>query len=151
MKSLFESTGVLSAVELESRYEVYSEQYVQTIEVEAKLVVNMATTGIYPAAMSYLSELTSAINNASSAGISLDSSLAASIATDADAMMKAVNALSSAIEVHDFATVEDHMKYCADTLCGLMNEVRSYADSLEGKVTDTAWPFPKYSEMLFIK
>jgi len=59
--------------------------------------------------------------------------------------------LSAAIDVRDFASVEDHMKFCADTLCGLMLEVRGYADSLEGSVADSAWPFPKYSEMLFIK
>ena len=151
VKALFESTGVLSGVELESRYEVYSEQYVLAIDVEAKLVVDMATTSIYPAAMSYLTELTSTIASASNAGISLDNGVAASIASDADAMMKSVTELTGAIEVDDFASVEDHMKYCADTLCGLMGDVRKYADSLEGKVADTAWPLPKYAEMLFIK
>ena len=151
IKALFESTGVLSAVELASRYEVYSEQYVLAIEVEAKLVVDMATTGIYPAAMGYLSDLTVTMESAATLGIELDTAIVKSIAADADAMMKSVAALSAAIKVHDFATVEDHMKYCADTICGLMLEVRGFADSLEGSVTDSAWPFPKYSEMLFIK
>jgi glutamine synthetase len=151
IKTLFESTGVLSPVELESRYEVYSEQYILAIEVEAKLVIDMATTSIYPAAMGYLSELTSAINSASSAGITIDGSIASAVAAKADAMMSAVTALSSAIEKHDFECVEGHMRYCADTICGLMNDVRGYADALEGLVDDSAWPLPKYSEMLFIK
>ncbi|MFD2229848.1 glutamine synthetase III [Alkalimarinus sediminis] len=151
VQTLFESTGVLSPIELKSRYEVYSEQYILSIEVEAKLAIDMATTGIYPAAMGYLSELTSAINSASSAGISMDSSVAASIASNADAMMKAVASLQQALQVHDFECVEGHMRYCADTICGLMNDVRGYADTLEGLVADSAWPFPKYSEMLFIK
>ncbi|MBV1920659.1 MAG: hypothetical protein KUG73_08240, partial [Pseudomonadales bacterium] len=133
------------------RYEVYSEQYILAIEVEAKLVIDMATTGVYPAATSYLTELTSSIASASSAGISLDKSVATSIASDADAMMKSVAALSVAIESDDFSSVEDHMQYCAGTLCGLMGDVRKYADSLEAQVADSAWPFPKYSEMLFIK
>ena len=51
MIALFENTGVLSPVELASRYEVYSEQYILSIEVEAKLVSEMATTMIYPAAI----------------------------------------------------------------------------------------------------
>ena len=50
VKALFKSTGVLSPAELKSRYEVYAEQYILAIEVEAKLVVEMATTMIYPAA-----------------------------------------------------------------------------------------------------
>ncbi|MEO1945970.1 MAG: glutamine synthetase III, partial [Methylophilaceae bacterium] len=54
---LFASTGVLTRTELESRFEVYSEQYVLALEVEAKLTVEMATTIIYPAAVTYLSSL----------------------------------------------------------------------------------------------
>jgi len=151
VKALFKSTGVLSPVELESRYEVYSEQYILAIEVEAKLVVDLATTSIYPAAAGYLSELTSTIASSSSAGIELDNSLAKSIAADANAMMKSVNVLAAAIKVDEFPSVEAHMKYCADTITSLMDDVRSYADTLEGSVANTAWPLPKYSEMLFIK
>jgi glutamine synthetase len=151
VKALFERTGVLSAVELESRYEVYSEQYILAIDVEAKLVVELATTSIYPAAAGYLSELTATIASASSAGITLDNSLAKSIAADVDAMMTSVNALAAAIKVDEFPSVEAHMQYCANTLTGLMDEVRGYADTLEGSVANTAWPLPKYSEMLFIK
>ena len=57
VKKLFESTGVLTPVELESRFEVYAEQYILSIDVEAKLVVDMAKTIIYPAAIRYLSDL----------------------------------------------------------------------------------------------
>lgn len=148
---LFESTGVLSPVELASRYEVYSEQYILSIEVEAKLVIDMATTSIYPAAAGYLSELTSTIATASSVGVTLDNGLAQKIANTADAMMKDVALLSTAVAKHDFATVEDHMKFCASDIRSLMDSIREYADFLETMVADSAWPFPKYSEMLFIK
>lgn len=151
VKELFEKNDVLSPVELESRYEVYSEQYILAIEVEAKLTIDMATTGIYPAAMSYLSDLTSTISSASSAGVTLDNSMAKSVAANADSMMNAVAELSKAIEKHDFECVEGHMRYSADTICPLMNAVRGYADTLESLVNDSEWPFPKYAEMLFIK
>ena len=59
VKALFASTGVLSEVELKSRYEVYAEIYVLSMAVEANLVVDMAKTIIYPAAMKYLSDLAS--------------------------------------------------------------------------------------------
>lgn len=149
--ALFESTGVLSPVELASRYEVYAEQYVLSIEVEAKLVVDMATTSIYPAAAAYLSELTSTIASASSAGVTLDNSLAKQVAAAADTMMADVNALSTAIDKHDFSSMEEHMMFCAYEIRVLMDSVRSHADLLESLVADSAWPFPKYSEMLFIK
>ncbi len=148
---LFESTGVLTPVELESRYEVYSEQYILSIEVEAKLVIDMATTSIYPAASTYLSELTSTIATAAEVGVTLDNSLAKKVASAADDMMKDVDKLSGAIAEHGFPTVEDHMKFCAGEIRSLMDSIRENADLLETLVADTAWPFPKYSEMLFIK
>lgn len=148
---LFSRTGVLTPVELKSRYEVYSEQYILSIEVESKLVIDMATTSIYPAAMSYLSELTDTISVASELDINLDTSVVKKVAADANAMMAAVEKLSSAVSKHDFPSVEEHMKFCAGDLRTLMDEVRMYADSLEMSVSDAQWPLPKYSEMLFIK
>ena len=142
---LFESTKVFSAVELESRYEVYAEQYILSIEVEAKLVVDMATTKIYPAAVSYLSQLGSVAN------LGLDTSLATTIATEANGMMAAVAELKEAIATDDFADSEAHMRFCADVIRGLMDKVRLHADALEGLVADELWPLPKYQEMLFIK
>jgi glutamine synthetase len=66
-------------------------------------------------------------------------------------MMSAVTALKEAIGVHEFESVEAHMKYCAETIRPLMEEVRVHVDALEGMVTDELWPFPKYQEMLFIR
>ncbi|MFT7405203.1 glutamine synthetase III [Zhongshania sp.] len=148
---LFSSTGVLTPVELESRFEVYSEQYLLSIEVEAKLVVDMATTSIYPAAIEYLSQLAGTASSMAALNITFDSGVAAAVAKEANAMMASVAALSSALEVHDFDTTEAHMQYSASTLCSLMLEVRSHADALETLVADDLWPLPKYAEMLFIK
>jgi glutamine synthetase len=151
VKALFESTGVLTPVELESRYEVYSEQYILSIEVEAKLVIDIATTSIYPAAISYLSELTDTIAISKEVGIELDNSVATSVAADANNMMASVAKLRVTIEADEFSSIEAHMQYCANDIRSLMDEVRTYADSLEMVVADELWPLPKYSEMLFIK
>ena len=148
---LFESTGVLSPVELASRFEVYAEQYILSIEVEAKLVIDIATTRLYPAAVNYMSTLTSTAASLSSMGIELENSGIANVAAEANGMMSAVNKLSAALAEHDFDSVDEHMKYCADVLCVLMLAVRAHADTLEGLVADELWPLPKYQEMLFIK
>jgi len=148
---LFSSTGVLTPVELESRFEVYSEQYLLSIEVEAKLVVDMATTSIYPAAIEYLSQLASTSSAMAALSITLDNSVAAAVASEANAMMTAVSTLNTALAVHDFASTEEHMQYAAGTLRSLMLEVRGHADVLEALVADDLWPMPKYSEMLFIR
>lgn len=148
---LFEDTGVLSPKELASRFEVYSEQYILSIEVEAKLVVDIATTKIYPAAISYLSALTTTAESLAGMGIEVDGFSIKSVATQASEMMAQVNKLSAAIAKHDFTSVEEHMSFCAETVCGLMLKVREHVDALEGLIADELWPLPKYQEMLFIK
>lgn len=148
---LFKTTGVLSPVELESRYEIYSEQYVLSIEVEAKLVIDMAKTLIYPAAISYLSNLSDAASGMDGMGIKLDNSTAKIVAVEANAMMEAVSELKEASAKEGFASTAEHMQYCANVIRGLMDKVRVHADALECEVADKLWPLPKYQEMLFIK
>ncbi len=148
---LFKSTGVLTPIELESRYEIYAEQYIMSIEVEAKLVIDMAKTLIYPAAVNYLASLADAASGMKEMGIDLDSGTAKIVAARANAMMAAVNELIEASAKEDFASTNEHMKYCADVIRGLMDKVREHADTLECEVDDTLWPLPKYQEMLFIK
>ncbi|KKN55636.1 hypothetical protein LCGC14_0580500, partial [marine sediment metagenome] len=151
VRALFESTGVLSKVELESRFAVYAEQYILSIEVEAKLVIDMAKTLIYPAAISYLAELSITNSSMAEMGIELDSSIAKKVALESNAMLAEVTKLSEAITKHDFATTEEHMHFCAKVILPLMLEVRAHADILEMEVADELWPLPKYQEMLFIK
>ncbi|NOQ79567.1 MAG: glutamine synthetase type III [Gammaproteobacteria bacterium] len=151
VKELFESTGVLSAIELTSRYEVYAEQYILSLEVEAKLVVDMAKTIIYPAAVRYLSDLSMASAGMSEMGLDMDNSTAQAVATATNSMMTAVSKLSEAMAKEDFAATDEHMQYFANDILSLMNEVRAHADTLETEVADELWPLPKYQEMLFIK
>ena len=141
---LFSSTGVLTPTELESRFEVYAEQYILSIEVEAKLVVEMATTMVYPAAVNYLSSM-------ASTGFTLEFSPASKVAENANAMMAAVEQLSTALTTEEFDSTEAHKDFLAGTVRGLMDDVRAKSDALEMLVSDDLWPLPKYREMLFIK
>ncbi len=151
IEDLFKKTGVLTPVELESRFEVYAEQYILSIEVEAKLVINMAKTMIYPAAVEYLSKLSSTIATLSGLGVELEQESAKAIADLTNSLVATTAKLSTALAKHDFATTEEKMQYCAQTIRPLMDEVRQYADALEGNIADSFWPLPTYQEMLFIK
>ncbi|MEL6762582.1 MAG: glutamine synthetase III [Cyanobacteria bacterium J06607_6] len=151
VEDLFKKTGVLTPVELESRYEVYAEQYILSIEVESKLVVDMAKTSIYPIAVDYLAKLSSTITALSGMGVTLDKESAETVAGLTGSMMASVKKLSEAMTKHDFADTAAHMKYCAETIRPLMDEVREYVDALEGEIPDADWPLPTYQEMLFIK
>jgi glutamine synthetase len=151
IEDLFERVGVLTPVELESRFDVYAEQYIQSIEVEAKLVITMAKTIIYPAAVRYLSDLASAIANLTGIGISLDKETAEKVAVLIQTMMESVSKLTAVLGKHDFSTIEEHLQYCAQTIRPLMDKVRESADALEGEIADDLWPLPTYQEMLFVK
>ncbi|MEI6897189.1 MAG: glutamine synthetase III [Psychromonas sp.] len=148
---LFTSTGVLSAVELDSRYEVYAEQYNLAIEVESKLVSDLAKTKIYPAAIAYLSELTHAAASVLDLGIEFDTTITKEVAEHANGLMATVAKIDAQVVKHDFADAEAHMRHSADVLCPLMAEARVHGDALELLVADELWPLPKYAEMLFIK
>ncbi len=148
---LFERTGVLSPVELESRFEVYAEQYILSIGVEAKLVVELARTALYPATMSYVADIAATLQAASSFGVGFATSTVKAIAEEANALTAAVASLDEALHKSDFESTEAHMAYCADTIRPMMDEVRLHADALEGEVSDEFWPLPKYREMLFIR
>jgi glutamine synthetase len=151
IKDLFSGLGILSPVELTSRYETYSEQYILSIEVEAKLVISMAKTLIYPAATRYLTDLATTIAGLKEVGVDFDIESTQKVATLTKSMMDGVSKLGAALSNHDFADTEAHMQYLANTVRPLMDEVRQSADALEGEVADDLWPLPTYQEMLFIK
>ncbi|MEM7760750.1 MAG: glutamine synthetase type III, partial [Cyanobacteria bacterium P01_A01_bin.40] len=135
----------------ESRFEVYSEQYILSIEVEAKLVIDMAKTTIYPAAMRHLADIAATVAGLEEMGINLDRDNIKTVAELTNSMVTKVSKLSSALEKENFESVEEHMKYSAVTLRSLMDDVRADVDALEAEVADDLWPLPTYQEMLFIK
>ncbi|MGB5633181.1 MAG: glutamine synthetase III, partial [Waterburya sp.] len=151
IEELFEKTGVLSPTELESRFEVYAEQYILSIEVEAKLVVDMAKTLIYPAAVKYVTELSAAISGFKELGIDFNLKIAKKAGELTNELVDLTSKLADALELEDFDSTEEHMQYFAKTIRPLMDEIRECADVLEGELSDELWPLPKYQEMLFIK
>jgi len=151
IEELFERTGVLSPTELESRFEVYAEQYILSIEVEAKLVVDMAKTAIYPTAMRHLADIATTVAGLEEMGINLNQDNIKTVAELTNSLTDKISKLSSALAKEDFSNVEEHMKYSANTLRSLMDDVRADVDALEAEVADDLWPLPNYQEMLFIK
>lgn len=151
VEELFEKTKVLSPKELESRFEVYSEQYILSVEVEAKLVIDIAKTAIYPATMRHLADIASTVGGLEDMGISLNKDNMKTVAELSNSMMAKVAKLSSALAKENFGSTEEHMKYFADTIRGMMDDIRADVDALESEVADDLWPLPTYQEMLFIK
>jgi len=150
IRDLFARTGVLSPVELESRFEVYAEQYILAIEVEAKLVLRIARTQIYPVVMAALEQLVSSLKAQEALGLSADQSVARSMASLNQQLLQECQALEAALEAPPHE-LHEHLGHCAGSLLPRMNAVRAAADGLEALVDDGLWPLPTYQEMLFMR
>jgi glutamine synthetase len=148
--ALFERQGVLSRVELQSRYEVYAEQYILAIEVEAKLALRMARTQIQPAVQGSLGDLSGSLMEQKGLGLPVDTSLAERIAGLSKELQEQATHLEHALHNPPHGSAA-HMKHCADVLLPIMLKLRKAADSLEVLVDDDRWPLPTYQEMLFIR
>ena len=151
IEDLFSKMGVLSPVELASRFETYAEQYILSIEVEAKLVVSMVKTLIYPAATRYLADLSNTSLSLKEIGVDFDKESIEKVASLTKSMMDSVSKLSATLASHDFDSPEEHMQFLSNTVRPLMDGIRTSVDALEGEVADDLWPLPTYQEMLFIK
>jgi glutamine synthetase len=140
---VFARYAVLDHRELEARYEVFCEQYVTTLNIEAETAASIARTQILPAAVRHLNELA-----------------ATGIAELADEVRPVIVELQAAIQRleevncgHPAAGTDvlEHAQYMRDSVVPAMTAVREIADRLERLVADDLWPLPKYEEMLFIK
>jgi glutamine synthetase len=143
---VFGNYEVLSERELESRFEVYAEQYATKLNIEAETLADMARTMVLPAALRQLAL-------AESAGVS---AVAGEVREATDALVEGIHELErvnspESHEPHEGKGVLEHAKYMRDSVLPAMATVREAADRLERMVADDLWPLPRYSEMLFIK
>lgn len=152
VKDLFSKYHVLSERELESRLEIYLEQYYKSIIVESNLTIEMARTLIFPAAIRYQNELAATCVNLQALGYDFDKDTL-------DTVTKLVKLLQNSIAILAAAStkaesIQDwHEKAtcCCHEVLPAMNDVRKHADALECYVADDLWPLPTYQEMLFIR
>ncbi|MFM7311827.1 MAG: glutamine synthetase type III, partial [Cyanobium sp.] len=149
IRELFERTGVLTPIELQSRFEVYAEQYILAIDVEAKLVVQIARTQVYPAAMRYVGELSEILQRQSALGLPTSTDLCGHVSSLCQSLLEASASLEEGI-AHPPHGTGAHLRHAADVLVPRMNRVREVVDGLEALVDDDVWPLSSYQEMLFV-
>jgi len=137
---LFERNGVLKKGELESRYEIYKEQYEKTILIEAECALTMAKTMIIPAVIDYQSSLAGSIDEVKGCGIASKESLK---------LLKKICALSESA----LSGIEELEKSISggssENIITAMNKLRESVDGLEGLVPEDIWPLPSYADMMF--
>ena len=152
--ALMEEFGVLTKVEMESRYEVEMEHYSKIINIEALTMLEMARKQLLPAINAYMSEVanTAASKLAVSEGISVrsETKTLTKLSADADAMSDAIDVLQDAVNAAQ-ALGDESAKAVAfhDNVLPAMDALRAAADDAETICGEDYWPLPSYSKMLF--
>jgi glutamine synthetase len=132
---------VLSERELESRYEVFVEQYATKLNIEAETAASIARTMILPAAVRHLAEVRAAGVDA----------LVSEVQPLVDELIAAITELEELNAREGSLDSLEHARFMRDEIIPAMDRTRAVADKLERIVADDLWPLPKYQEMLFIK
>ncbi len=151
---LMEEFGVLTKVEMESRYEVEMEHYSKIINIEALTMLEMARKQLLPAVNSYMSELanTAASKLAVSENISVrsETKTLTKLSADADAMSDAIDTLQDAVDATKaLATETEKAVSFHDNVLPAMDALRAAADDAETICGEDYWPLPSYSKMLY--
>ena len=152
--ALMEEFGVLTKVEMESRYEVEMEHYAKVINIEALTMLEMARKQLLPAVNAYMSEVanTAASKLAVSESISVRSETKTlnRLSADADAMSDAIDTLQDAVDAAKALPSESEKAVAFhDNVLPAMDALRAAADDAETLCGEDYWPLPSYSKMLY--
>ena len=144
---------MLSHREVESRYEIFVEQYFMTINIEGETVQHMAQTMVLPAATRYLSELLQAAERADDVGIKTEGVVETAKRVNAlvDDLVEAIDKLAEQNQTLGGDEVVAKAEHMRKNIVPAMNAVRDVVDPLERIVPDDYWPVPAYRDMLFVK
>ncbi|HEY9117782.1 MAG TPA: glutamine synthetase type III, partial [Roseivirga sp.] len=154
-KAVFEEFNVMSSVELEARNEIQLENYILKIQIEARLISEIALAQIIPAAIAYQNKLMA--NARGLAEFGLDNSHIKSILEKINSQIVTIQKNVTAMndvrgEVNNIEhSREKAIAYCDKIKMAYFDAIREAVDRLEGILDDEAWPLLKYREMLFLR
>jgi glutamine synthetase len=148
--ALFDKYGVLTERELQSRMDVYLEQYCLTVGLEARTAIEMAKTIIFPAAVRYQGELAATCASLKAVGYSFDTDTLDKVTSLVKDLQDGTAKLEKSLASHAGKTKLEHATHLCQVVLPAMAAVRNTADTLEGMVADDLWPLATYQEMLFI-
>ncbi len=157
-KKLFESNGVYSHTELEARHEIELEKYIKKVQIEGRIMGDLAINHILPAAIKYQNELLANVNGLKAAGLP-ETAYASQLG-----ILKAVSGHIQVIhtKVHEMVEARKVVNnienirtkaiaYESQVKAAFFDTIRYHVDKLEHLVDDDLWTLPKYREMLFLR
>ncbi len=157
-KKLFLDNNIYTHSELEARHEIELEKYLKKVQIEARVMGDLAINHIIPAGVKYLTQLASNIENLKSVGVpetTYRSQLAilTEVSEHINVVYENVNAMVEARKVaNNIADMRERaIAYCDDIKGKYFDVIRYHVDKLEHLVDDEEWTLPKYREMLFLR
>jgi glutamine synthetase len=157
-KDLFHNNGIYSHQELEARHEIELEKYIKKVQIESRMMGELATSHVLPAAIRYQNLLASNIRGLKEAGIKesgftnqfqILNEISTHINKTSDLVEKMIEARKSCNKLSD--TREKAIAYQEKVKDAFFDEIRYHVDKLELLVDDKEWYLPKYREMLFLR
>ena len=150
---LFESFGVFTKTELESRAEIQYEIYSKAINIEAKTMIDIATKQIIPAVIKYTTVLAQSINEVKAVG-DIDTSVQLGLLKETSKLLKETNAAMKILGdcVAEYPSHEegpDRAHFCRNQIVPAMEALRAPVDALEMIVDKEMWPMPSYGDLIF--
>lgn len=150
---LFESFGVFTKAELESRAEIQYEIYSKAINIEAKTMIDIATKQIIPAVIKYTTVLAQSINEVKAVG-DIDTSVQLGLLKETSKLLKETNAAMKILGdcVAEYPSHEegpDRAHFCRNQIVPAMEALRAPVDALEMIVDKEMWPMPSYGDLIF--
>jgi len=155
-EALFKETGVFTSREAHARHEILLESFYKKLQIEARVMGELANNIILPAALSYQTKLIENVKGLKDLGLSADlyktqldiitkiSEHINAIRTDVDAMVQERKKANTIENLRDKAIAYD------EKVKTYFQPIRYHVDKLEQLVDDSVWPLPKFRELLFI-
>ncbi len=157
-KHLFESNNVYNHAELEARHEIELEKYIKKVQIEARIMGDLAINHILPSAIEYQNKLITNVRGLKEAGLP-ESAFASQlqilkeISEHIQIVHSKVNEMVEARKIANniSSTRTKAIAYCSQVKEDFFDEIRYHVDKLEHLVSDEEWTLPKYREMLFLR
>lgn len=157
-KQLFESNDVYNHLELEARHEIELEKYTKKVQIEARVMGDLALNHIIPSAIEYMNKLTANINSIKATGLpeSAYSSQLAILKEMTERLQHVYEKVHAMVEARKIVNnMEDTrtkaIAYCSQVKEAFFDDIRYNVDKLEHLINDELWTLPKYREMLLMR
>ena len=151
---LFTAHKVYTEKEMQSRLEIFLEDYCSIVAIEARTMLEMAKKDILPAVSEYLQKVSNTLLSKKAVGLNLDCSYEEDILQKLSTLLSKayaeVKTLEAGLKKSELLTdVATLAAFCKESLLSTMQKLRAYADEMESLVCADYWPFPTYGELLF--